>query len=92
MIARRAKFAIAARQAQRRDRFAASCNDNRPVRAVAAPPQRKLRPVLFCRWHRTPSGALECAWHIERAAADDPEIGWWSFDFHFRARGAGPAR
>jgi len=37
-------------------------NDNRPVRLVA-PRRRERRPVLFCRWHVTRAGRLECSWH-----------------------------
>jgi hypothetical protein len=54
------------------------CNDNQPVR-LAAPSRRPRRPVLFCRWHRTPAGALECRWQTEPvavSAVEEPGISW----------------
>ncbi|HXW39719.1 MAG TPA: hypothetical protein VEK75_00845 [Xanthobacteraceae bacterium] len=73
MLAKRAKFAAVYNRWHGRG-SAAPCNDNRlPLRFAAAPP-RKPRPVLFCRWRRAPSGALECSWHIEAAAAEEPEL------------------
>ena len=54
-------------------------NDNqRQLRAVAAPRQMR-RPMLRCRWLFTPSGALECAWHVvatEKSLADEPISSW----------------
>jgi hypothetical protein len=39
-------------------------NDNHPVpRLVPAP--RRSKAVLVRRWHTTPDGRLECAWHVE---------------------------
>jgi len=37
------------------------CNDNQPLRLVAAAPRRS-KPILVSRWHLTASGTLECAW------------------------------
>ena len=58
-------------------RFGApACNDNQPDRRISAPSRR--RPVLFCRWRKAASGALECGWHTEATAASDveePDIG-----------------
>ena len=68
MFAKRAKFPVAPNRWRARE-TAAPCNDNRP-------PRRTPRPVLFCRWHGTPSGALECSWTIEAAAAEEAEISW----------------
>jgi hypothetical protein len=48
------------------------CNDNAPVRRAGALPRRR-RPVLACRWYRTPAGGLACGWHI--AAAEEPQPG-----------------
>lgn len=75
MFAKPAKFSVAYNRWHAHG-TAAPCNDNRPARRFAAPPQRKPRPVLFCRWRRAPSGALECVWQIEAAAAEEPEISW----------------
>jgi len=73
MFAKHAKFPVAYNRRQARG-TAAPCNDNRPALRFAATPPRKPRPVLFCRWHRAPSGALECSWTIEAAAAEESEI------------------
>ena len=75
MFAKRANFPVARSRRQWRG-TAAPCNDNRPSLRLAAAPRRTPRPVLFCRWHRTPSGALECSWTIEAAAAEEAEISW----------------
>ena len=45
------------------------CNDNQPARG-AIPAQTLRHTRLFCRWHRTPSGTLECSWHSDLAASD----------------------
>lgn len=54
-------------------------NDNqRRLRSVAAP-RHMRRPVLRCRWLIGPSGALECAWHVEateKSLADEPISSW----------------
>jgi hypothetical protein len=55
------------------------CNDNQAVRATAAS-RRMRRPVLFCRWHKTPTGSLECRWLNEPVAAssvEEPGISWF---------------
>jgi hypothetical protein len=52
------------------------CNDNQPVRSAASL-RRQRRPMLFCRWRKTPGGALECVWHTEPQAAgagEEPSI------------------
>jgi len=57
-------------------------NDNRPVRLVAAR-RREGRPVLFCRWHVTPAGRLECGWHDGSApATEEPGISWSAAVLH----------
>jgi len=50
-------------------------NDNQPVR-IAALSRRMRRPLLFCRWHKTPAGALECRWYGEAPTAFDEGISW----------------
>jgi hypothetical protein len=55
------------------------CNDNQPVRTAAAT-RRIGRPVLFCRWRKTPTGSLECRWLAEPVAAssvEEPGISWF---------------
>jgi len=45
----------------------------------AAPSGRTRRRVLFCRWHKTPAGALECRWQTESVAMsviEEPGISW----------------
>jgi hypothetical protein len=54
-------------------------NDNQPVR-TAATSRRIGRPVLFCRWRKTPTGSLECRWLNEPVAAspvEEPGISWF---------------
>jgi hypothetical protein len=48
------------------------CNDNHPVRLIAP---RRDRPVLLCRWQRTPAGQLECNWRDE-STGEEPWISW----------------
>jgi hypothetical protein len=58
---------------------AGPCNDNHSVRRLAANVERMPRRVLGCRWRQTPTGRLECMWHVETAdasAAEEPGIGW----------------
>jgi hypothetical protein len=55
------------------------CNDNQPVRTSAVS-RRIGRPVLFCRWRKTPTGSLECRWLTEPVAAssvEEPGISWF---------------
>ncbi len=54
---------------------AAPGNDNRPTRLAVT--RRLRRPVLVCRWHKSPAGALECRWHgtaADAAFAEEPGI------------------
>jgi len=57
---------------------AAPCNDNRPVRRLAAVSQRAPRQVLVCRWRQVPAtGRHECFWQVvpvDAAAAEEPGI------------------
>ena len=48
------------------------CNDNQPVRLIT--PRRRNRPVLFCRWLRTPAGRLECNWTRQLSNQSDEPI------------------
>jgi|SRR5690348_13374142 hypothetical protein len=56
-------------------------NDNQPVRLVA-PWRRKRRPVLFCRWHLTPAGQIECSWHDGSTPAAEEPLSWWRAALH----------
>jgi hypothetical protein len=53
---------------------AAPSNDNHSVRRFVAASRRKRRPILYCHWHKGPTGALECVWDTkapDAAAADE---------------------
>jgi hypothetical protein len=53
-------------------------NDNqRQLRTVAAPRRQMRRPVLGSRWLVGPSGALECAWHVEASEITDEPVSSW---------------
>ena len=52
------------------------CNDNHPLRLIAT--QRPRRPALTCRWHETPSGALECVWGQSTLGQSTLGQGTWS--------------
>ena len=54
------------------------CNDNQPTRG-AAPARPMRRPALFCRWHKTSAGRLECRWRAEAltpSGSEEPGISW----------------
>ncbi len=74
MFAKLARFRTFKRTVGRR--FGAAdtpCNDNQPVRRVIASSRQLRRPVLLCRWHKAPAGALECSWHLGAIAASNAE-------------------
>ena len=77
MFAKLATFRIFNRTVERRAAMGATpCNDNKPGRVMSSPRQLR-RPVLLCRWHKAPSGVLECSWGIAGMAAsnaEEPEI------------------
>jgi hypothetical protein len=82
MFAKRARLRKFNRDSQlesRRSPVAARpCNDNQPL-GFNVPARRMRRPMLFCRWHRTPAGALECRWQTEPvavSAVEEPGISW----------------
>ena len=58
------------------------CNDNHPLRLIAT--QRPRRPALTCRWHETPSGALECVWGQSTLGREAP----WAKALGAKALGA----
>ena len=43
--------------------------------AIFSSPQTLRHTRLFCRWHRTPSGTLECSWYSDPAASDASDEG-----------------
>jgi hypothetical protein len=54
-------------------------NDNQRQLRTFAAPRRMRRPVLGCHWLVGPSGALECAWHVEateKSLTDEPISSW----------------
>jgi hypothetical protein len=54
---------------------AAPSNDNH----LAAPHRKRRRPILYCHWHKGPTGTLECVWDTgapDAAAADEPGMCW----------------
>jgi hypothetical protein len=56
------------------------CNDNQSIRR-AAPSRPMRRPTLFCHWHETSAGRLECRWHSETrvpSGSEEPGISWRS--------------
>ncbi len=74
MFAKLATFKAFDRAVGRRSAPAATPgNDNQPVRRFTAPSRPLRRPVLLCRWRTAPTGALECNWHMEAAAASKVE-------------------
>ena len=79
MFAKRARSQHFNDRPRRNLAVARPSNDNqRQLRTVAAPRQMR-RPVLGCRWLVGPSGALDCAWHVEateKSLADEPVSSW----------------
>ena len=74
MFAKLATFKAFNRAVERRSAPAASPgNDNQPIRRFTASSRPLRRPVLLCRWRTAPTGALECDWHMEAAAASKVE-------------------
>ena len=74
MFAKLARFRTFNRTVGRRFGAAATpCNDNQPVRRFIASSRQLRRPVLLCRWHKAPTGALECSWHLGAIAASNAE-------------------
>jgi hypothetical protein len=58
---------------------AAPSNDNHSVRRFVAASRRRRRPILYCHWHKGPTGGLECVWDTkapDAAAADEPGMCW----------------
>jgi len=74
MFAKLARFRTFNRTVGRHFGAAATpCNDNQPVRRFIASSRQLRRPVLLCRWHKAPTGALECSWHLGAIAASNAE-------------------
>jgi hypothetical protein len=78
MFAKLAQFqGLGRRHAVPSAAIAAHCNDNHPVRRLAAVSQRVPRQVLVCRWRQVPAtGRHECFWQVMPvdAAAEEPGI------------------
>jgi hypothetical protein len=75
MFAKLQKFHLDRGAVQRNAATATPCNDNAPVRRAAVLPRQARRPVLACRWYRTPAGRLECGWHMAQPGASPEEPG-----------------